>query len=823
MPHFVDVNSFPIAALYKQIANTYNIIDDLENAIIYCDKALSIINQLGRDYIDEYASTLSLKCKVLNYMGNIDKSLSSGLIAKHVMDSLQIHTSKYADLLSDLASAYSKNYDFEKSIQLQSEACRIVEQTSGWLDVVGAYNSLGGYYKDAMDYDNAELYIMKAVDIISNHDDVDQYYEEEVKRTGISRSPSSYNSEKEKYYSFKSHLFSSYASLLCSKKEYTNAIIVEKERGKIINLLNDKEQYRSHLMGLSQYYFANGQYNESVDVGMESIKIARECNINPSPDLLLIAMAYIQMQDITMAINYANEALKNSVVYKYEEGKIQSQVTLAMLYYKSDNYIEAEKHLSSALDYLKNTLDMSGMTNAQRQRLWDKWEHCFYQYRKIVVKLEKKDLYLSKLYDYLIFSKRLLLDSDIYSEESKWNQNVSWKEIQAKLSNQDIAIEFFYTGAEDSCCLYHALVIDSKCDYPRMITLFHESDIVKRSEKTGRSFRNIAFDLIWLPILEDYKDVKNIFFSLDGLLHAFAIEYHNVYGYGDLLNKYNLYRLTSTKELIRPHNENAGKNAALFGGLEYNQWNSNSEASNSDSKLRGIAERGGFEPLFNTITEVNEVKKMLHRNNYNVTVYTGEDGTEDSFRKLSKKPLNIIHLSTHGMYVKDEEVIERKDINNFIFLEQLGNKNNPVKEDAVLTHSFLVLSGGNNYAICKEVNTDEDGILTAKEISQMDLRGVDLVVLSACDSGMGDLETGGVYGLQRGFKKAGANTILMSLNKVDDEATRLLMVEFYRNLMNGKSKYQSLKDAQQYLRQVDKGKYDKPEYWASFIMLDGLN
>lgn len=116
-----------------------------------------------------------------------------------------------------------------------------------------------------------------------------------------------------------------------------------------------------------------------------------------------------------------------------------------------------------------------------------------------------------------------------------------------------------------------------------------------------------------------------------------------------------------------------------------------------------------------------------------------------------------------------------------------------------------------------------DGILTASEISQLDFHGLDLVVLSACETGLGQLEFGGVFGLQRGFKKAGANTILMSVDKVDDEATRILMVEFYRNLMNRETKLQSLKNALGYLRQVDNGKYNKPEYWASFIMLDGLN
>ena len=117
----------------------------------------------------------------------------------------------------------------------------------------------------------------------------------------------------------------------------------------------------------------------------------------------------------------------------------------------------------------------------------------------------------------------------------------------------------------------------------------------------------------------------------------------------------------------------------------------------------------------------------------------------------------------------------------------------------------------------------DDGILTAKEISNLDLFGVDIVVLSACQTGLGDISGEGVYGLQRGFKKAGVNTILMSIDKVDDEATRILMVEFYKNLMNGKTKHQSLRDAQKYLRSVDNGKYDDPKYWASFIMLDGID
>jgi CHAT domain-containing protein len=118
----------------------------------------------------------------------------------------------------------------------------------------------------------------------------------------------------------------------------------------------------------------------------------------------------------------------------------------------------------------------------------------------------------------------------------------------------------------------------------------------------------------------------------------------------------------------------------------------------------------------------------------------------------------------------------------------------------------------------------EDGILTAKEIADVDLRGLDLVVLSACQTGLGDISQGeGVFGLQRGFKKAGANSILMSLWEVNDEATQILMTQFYKNLVSGQSKRQSLHYAQKYLREYNNGRYHEPKYWAAFILLDAIN
>ena len=174
-------------------------------------------------------------------------------------------------------------------------------------------------------------------------------------------------------------------------------------------------------------------------------------------------------------------------------------------------------------------------------------------------------------------------------------------------------------------------------------------------------------------------------------------------------------------------------------------------------------------------------------------------------------------------------------------------------EDKALTRSGLLFAGANNALQGKTLPDGvEDGVLTAKEIAALDLRSLDLVALSACQTGLGEITGDGVFGLQRGFKKAGANTLLMSLWKVDDTATQLLMTQFYKNMLSGMGKYEALTAAQKYLRELEVEvkpektafqqimdgkdgkkeknpehrtvrKYANPYYWAAFVLLDGIN
>lgn len=403
----------------------------------------------------------------------------------------------------------------------------------------------------------------------------------------------------------------------------------------------------------------------------------------------------------------------------------------------------------------------------------------------------------------------------------------SWEEVKKSLKEKEAAIEIVSYNI-DSTTHYDAYVITHEFPAPKMIPLFTDDG---KSEEHLLS-NNIDYEnlskLIWgnEELKEALNGVKNVYVSASGLLNIIGFEYLPIGNDQYIFDKYNIFRLSSTRELCYTSEAVKTSNVYLFGGLDYeslkNKAVENSCHTNrfSLSVKDSFFKRGGFEPLIGSKQEIEQIRVALSNKNINFNVFTDAEGTEDSFKKLSGKQIDLIHLSTHGMYVEDDNLIAH---NNFQFI--ISDENSNIDEETrSLTRSFLVMSGGNKLIQRDTIpEGKEDDILTALEIAHLDFKDLDLVVLSACQTGLGRISSDGVYGLQRGFKKAGANTILMSLDKVDDDATRILMVEFYRNLMNGKTKRQSLQEAQQYLRKVDNGKYDDPKYWASFIMLDGLN
>ena len=169
-----------------------------------------------------------------------------------------------------------------------------------------------------------------------------------------------------------------------------------------------------------------------------------------------------------------------------------------------------------------------------------------------------------------------------------------------------------------------------------------------------------------------------------------------------------------------------------------------------------------------------------------VIKYTDTLASKKVFLELTDSDVNLLHIATHGVYndVKGETETES------------------------MTHSLLAFAGA---------NLGDEGLVSAAEIATMNLRQCELVVLSACKTGLGKIDDDGVFGLQRGFKNSGVHTLLMSLKNVYDDSTAALMKFFYQGLMKGLSKREALVNAQRDLRNSG---FDAPEYWATFILLD---
>ena len=233
--------------------------------------------------------------------------------------------------------------------------------------------------------------------------------------------------------------------------------------------------------------------------------------------------------------------------------------------------------------------------------------------------------------------------------------------------------------------------------------------------------------------------------------------------------------------------------------------------------MRGLSSVG-FDGLPGTKKEVEAIKRLLDDKSLSSTLRTGAEATETSVKDIDGQAPRILHIATHGFFFSENQV---RSLDMLRFISKDESQSWADLEDKALTRSGLLMAGANGVLLGEDLPMEmDDGILTAQEISRLDLRGLDLVVLSACKTGNGEVSGDGVFGLQRAFKKAGAQTIVMSLSEVQDEATQILMTSFYDNLLQGLSKREAFHRAQRYLCSVENGKYDHPKYWAVFVLID---
>ena len=698
----------------------------------------------------------------------------------------------YLNILNSIAIAHANNGDIKKAITIQKDVINKVmaaankrhsmygKWDAGYDDCIDYISNLARYFNLDQQYDSAIIYEEKSLK-------VNRIY-----------CPTNYDLA----YSYM-NLGYSYAG----KKMWNEALKYSLQANNLYDRKEDRKFYLRSLTDLSNCYFHLYRFTDLEKSIHEMMEVAGHA-------------LYSTIQELTY-----DE--RSRFIDEYSD-LMNQKIPMYAYYTCSDSIIEESYNASlimkGALLNSENSVRrfIDDSEDKSLKSMWDEMKSDRYILSKELQRdsLERKlnvDSLRKVIYN---LEDTIILKCKEYGDITQ-SMKLKWQDIQKSLSSSDVAIEFLSFPIENDSVMYAALTLRKDDRSPKLVPLFEEKQLKNISDSLCYQSKDMT-QLVWEPLFQELQGVKNIYFSPSGALYNIGIEY--LPGMED----YNIYRLSSTRELVNRRAINGNNRAVLYGGLDYEAKLDTLSQSRSrtrfnekfvdHSDVRNMKYRGGQENLTHTLDEVVQIEKELKKTQWQCLLDTLSLGTEESFKSLSGKKINTLHIATHGFYYTPEE----SDNIGYDFL--LPNDQMSA-EDKSLSRSGLLMSGANHILDGDSIPENvEDGILTAKEIADLDLRGLDLVVLSACQTGLGDISQGeGVFGLQRGFKKAGANSILMSLWEVEDEATQILMTQFYKNLVSGQSKRQSLQYAQRYLREYNAGQYDKPEYWAAFILLDGIN
>ncbi len=409
---------------------------------------------------------------------------------------------------------------------------------------------------------------------------------------------------------------------------------------------------------------------------------------------------------------------------------------------------------------------------------------------------------------------------------------VFWKQVHSALAADEAAIEFvkvpFYRdGVFSDTIQYAAILIRKSLASPQFIQLTSEKQLVqylsidssgKKEVSIHKIYRGLELDnngffigdsiyaAIWKPLMPYLQNIKKISYSPDGILHKLAFHAMPVSKDSILLDLFELQQYSSIRQVAEKTMDEytSWKSVYMLGNPDFNN-------TLAESNTKRNTNTGLWQPLPGTGDEIAGLQQLFKSNSIIATIASEARATEASFKSLNNHSPEIIHLATHGFFLKQKKDMEQK---TGLILD--GGETLAMAEDPLL-RSGIVLAGANNaWGKSRLEGEAEDGIVTAYEIAQLNLSNVKLVVLSACETALGDVEgTEGVFGLQRAFKLAGVKNLIVSLWQVPDKETAELMNLFYTNLLNKKPVRAAFNLAQKTMR----SKYP-PYFWAAFVLIE---
>jgi CHAT domain-containing protein/Tfp pilus assembly protein PilF len=447
--------------------------------------------------------------------------------------------------------------------------------------------------------------------------------------------------------------------------------------------------------------------------------------------------------------------------------------------------------------------------------------------------------------------KRLVERSSDFAEKTKLDR-ATWQQVRDALAPGEAAVEFarFRYLDKDSTqkSYYVALVITGETkDWPQYIVLGDDKQLEgdalthfrQQLQTRGLAAEQEAvlpganaWDLVWKPLETALAGTRRVYLSPDGALNEFPLGIIAAPDGNLAMEKYDLRILSSTKDILRNAAPALGNKAALLlGDPEFDLTGEQESAAMKKLVLKSSNAQSGVElpsplgtlpstegakelpRLPGTGAEVAAIADLMNSKGWKINLYT-RDAALKVVVQQAESPV-VVHLATHGFFLPDQQLkITRSDA---------AQNRSTVPEDPML-RSGLYFAGADRTLAGKPTPAGLDnGILTAMEAGNLNLSGTELVVLSACNTGQGDVKAGeGVFGLRRALQEAGARSVLMSMWSVPDKETTELMQRFYAKWFAGTEMHEALKQTQLESREEVKREHngkDRPYYWGAFVLV----
>lgn len=434
----------------------------------------------------------------------------------------------------------------------------------------------------------------------------------------------------------------------------------------------------------------------------------------------------------------------------------------------------------------------------------------------------------------------LALTSNVFAKKFDPNKmDIDFSTLKKSLQSGEAAIDLFFSenlhlpldlakGNIDTV-FYYAFITTSESKFPICLRLGTKEELEKlmtskvqlQGDNYINSIRksNDLYKKIFPQIKSYLKGIKTIHFSIDGSLAGVAFETlvcnlpKEEGGKAiRLMDKYEFQNHNTLRDFVfqrqgmTSQKREDNKKIILLGGVNYGKALISSTKGSENEK---------FDHLKETQKEVEDIYTKFKKEGWTIDSLTGKKATENQIiMSINRDKPKILHFATHGFFFS-----KPKKQQNLKHLIGSSLQQRIKQHEHSLYRSGLALSGANK-AWTGESNASvyfNDGILTAYEVALMDLHGIELVVLSACETGLGESsDTEGIYGLQRAFKQAGVEKLIVSLWKVPDQQTQELIGYFYDNYLSGQPIHEALKKAKDTMRQ----QYENPYYWAAFILIE---